>query len=232
MSEAEPILFEPRNGEYYQRGDYEHVCSQQPLPMDELPEYLCALPGWTPPKLWLAWPRDLGILLKTVEKVYPSLIIRTHRREGEPLRTSVCALPRAIRRDFVPDPDFHECVQLVTVALENGEQVAAIAVGCTRIGMLSAKAIGEIQAKLGFEEPPKWCIDPHFWKWRQQTLLSGRIMDVCHSKAPSTKTGVDTTNCENNFRTTFWEHYVSLFLEMIDFTDSVVWLSSLPSMRS
>ncbi|KAF9031646.1 hypothetical protein BDZ89DRAFT_1063786 [Hymenopellis radicata] len=165
MSEPEPILFTPRNGEY-KLSDYEYVCKQQPLPMEELPEYLHTFDeGWTPPKLWLAWPSNLAGILKCVEKAYPNEVMRTDR--GEIINTSIGALRDAVREEFV-DPEFHDCVQLVTIALQNGKHAAALSVGCTHVGMLNENLIGEIQAKLGYEEPPQWYIDTDFWMWRER----------------------------------------------------------------
>ncbi|KAF8918752.1 hypothetical protein CPB85DRAFT_1430448 [Mucidula mucida] len=48
---AEPLLFQPRKGKYYRPGDYKYACKQQPLPMEQLPEYLHTFTDWTPPKL-------------------------------------------------------------------------------------------------------------------------------------------------------------------------------------
>ncbi|KAF9031666.1 hypothetical protein BDZ89DRAFT_1037391 [Hymenopellis radicata] len=163
---SESTLFKPSNGKFYQRSDYSYVCKQQPLLMDELPEYLHTFGKWTPPKLFLAWPSDQASLLKRIERVYPSSVIRNRR--GELVQTTLGALPKAIRKDFAIDPDFHDCLQVVTVALENGKHAISLAVGCTHIGMLNANLIGDIQAKLGYEESPKWYIDPNWWTWRER----------------------------------------------------------------
>ncbi|KAF8918753.1 hypothetical protein CPB85DRAFT_1430449 [Mucidula mucida] len=87
---------------------------------------------------------------------------------GEVAQATVGALPDAICREFVPQTELHDCVQMVSIVLENGEQAAARAVGCTHFGRLSAALVAKIQAKLGYEEPPKWYLDPYLWKWRKR----------------------------------------------------------------
>ncbi|KAF8918740.1 hypothetical protein CPB85DRAFT_1430435 [Mucidula mucida] len=156
MSEPQRLLFQPRKGRYYRPGDYKYACKQQPLPMEQLPEYLHTFTDWTPPKLWLAWPSDIDSLLKCIEEVYPSRVMRTE--DGKVIKTTVGVLPDAICREFVPQTELHDCVQMA----------AALAVGCTHIGRLSAALVAKIQAKLRYEEPPKWYLDPYLWKWRKR----------------------------------------------------------------
>ncbi|KAF8918754.1 hypothetical protein CPB85DRAFT_1249542 [Mucidula mucida] len=132
----EPVLFIPQNGPKYRKGDYEHVCKQQPLPLNELPRYLfdpTIFPQWVPPTLWLGWVITEEDLLKIVDAHYPERCIRT---KNGPSRRSIYTLPRAICEEFNVDPKVSDCVDLALwlSRMEGGDSAVSRLYGRWRPG--------------------------------------------------------------------------------------------------
>ncbi len=65
--------------------------------------------GWRGLAIW-------NSLLKCIEEVYPSRVMRT--KDGKVIKTTVGVLPDAICREFVPQTELHDCVQMVSIVLK------------------------------------------------------------------------------------------------------------------
>ncbi|KAF9031681.1 hypothetical protein BDZ89DRAFT_1158802 [Hymenopellis radicata] len=167
--EDEHVLFTPQKGSQYRKGDYAHACKQQPIPLNEIPLYLCdttVFPKWDAPTLWLGWLITSEDLLKLAVAHYPERLIR---RKNGPSRSSIYALPDALREEFHVDPKLLECVDIAFVAQQDGKRTTALTVGCTGIGVLDEQTRNNIQAKFGLQRPPEWLLDGRDWQWGRRT---------------------------------------------------------------
>jgi len=103
-----------------------------------------------------------------------------YHRWGEPATIStVLKLPRIIIREFDIPERFHKLVQVVDIALPNGEVDMGFAVGSNFQGLLpfrSGECLESIRKKLFEEKEPEWMLDNYRWKWVSQDRTSFLIL--------------------------------------------------------
>ncbi|KAK7435143.1 hypothetical protein VKT23_019835 [Stygiomarasmius scandens] len=172
-TKAQRFLFTPPEGRsHYKDGDRQIVCSSAPIPLWEIPSYLLkhpSMPGFHAPWLWCGWYGE-EFLFKVIEKYYPGDIVYHHWGEPSPANT-ILKFPYIILREFDIPERFKKLVQVVDVALPNGDYDVGLAVGNNFQGLLpfrSGQCLECITQKLFGGKEPVWMLDNYHWTWIPQ----------------------------------------------------------------
>ncbi|KAK7440419.1 hypothetical protein VKT23_017057 [Stygiomarasmius scandens] len=162
------LLFTPPSGGEYKVGDFDIICRSTPIPLYKIPRYLLqhpAIPGFHAPWLWCGWS-GTDYLFKLVETKYPDELVRDSWGEVG-IYESLFKLSYIVNKEFQIPEDFHRLVQVVDVALPDGQVDLGLVIGSNFEGLLpfDVDYLGRISRDLFDGREPEWMLDAYRWKW-------------------------------------------------------------------